>query len=104
MNTAPYKSEPSGPPVEQPLSAFGIPSLCAGSGGTNVYMVLGRLFKIHPTFESLVFDVLERDECGVVALISERVGGWNEALWERMRDRHGERKEKGGRDVLERVR
>lgn len=67
-------------------------------------MVLGRLFKVHPDFESLVFDVLERDECGVVALISEKVGGWNDKLWERMRGRHEARVKEGRQDVLERVR
>ena len=62
INTAPYASNPEGPQVTDKLGYFGIEEATAGGcegGEKHVYMVLGRLFKIHHEFEEMMFRILE---------------------------------------------
>jgi hypothetical protein len=66
-------------------------SSVSGSGGsgdsggeTHVYLVLGRLFKLHPDFDGALLEVLHRDQQSVIALIQERQELWTQAVWRRL--------------------
>jgi len=95
MNTAPFASSPDGPEKVDELSYFGIEK-AEGCEDMNVYMVLGRLFKIHHEFENIMFRILEEDKCGVIVLISEKTTSWNTALFERMEENHEKQRKEGG--------
>ena len=108
MNTAPFASYPEGPERTDELRYFGIerPKGCSGEEEPHIYMVLGRLFKIHHEFEEMVFKILQEDECGVVVLISEKLRAWNSASFDRIAGHHAKLRNAGilDVDVLERVR
>ncbi|CAM9920099.1 unnamed protein product, partial [Choristocarpus tenellus] len=49
------------------------------------YLVLGRLFKLHPDFDNAVMSILEEDINGRVVVIHEKQEGeWTRAIWERL--------------------
>ncbi|GMH47262.1 hypothetical protein TrVE_jg10041 [Triparma verrucosa] len=91
INTAPFASVPDGPEITDPLEYFGIqlqqlqqqqPQINCEK--THVYMVLGRLFKIHTSFERIMFKILEEDACGVIVLITEKQANWNNQVHNRI--------------------
>lgn len=85
INTAPFASVPDGPEVTDELTYFGIKNNeSSDCSKTNVYMVLGRLFKIHTSFETLMFRILEEDTCGVIVLITEKQVNWNNQVHDRI--------------------
>ena len=51
----------------------------------HVYLVLGRLFKLHPNFDSILLDILRRDEHAVLALIAEPQKPLVATFWRRFR-------------------
>lgn len=53
--------------------------------GGPIYLVLGRLFKLHPDFDRIIIDLLETDGRGVLVLIAEPQRPINAALWRRLR-------------------
>jgi hypothetical protein len=55
-----------------------------GDGAAHVYLVLGRLFKLHPAFDDALLGILARDDRAVVALIQERQEPWTQAVWARL--------------------
>jgi protein O-GlcNAc transferase len=50
-----------------------------------VYLILGRLFKLHPDFENAMFEILNRDKCGRIVLITERARHLNQVVYGRLR-------------------
>jgi hypothetical protein len=44
-------------------------------------MVLGRLFKLHPAFDDMMFEILRADPCAHVVLISEKQKSWNQQVY-----------------------
>jgi predicted O-linked N-acetylglucosamine transferase (SPINDLY family) len=52
-------------------------------GGTHVYACPQTLFKLHPTFDPLLAEILRRDPDGVLVLIAGRVPMWTRLLQER---------------------
>ena len=57
-----------------------------GEGATGaVYLVLGRLFKLHPDFDTILLEILRRDETGIVGLIAEPQKPHIAAVWRRLR-------------------
>ncbi|CAM9214198.1 unnamed protein product, partial [Discosporangium mesarthrocarpum] len=53
--------------------------------GTHLYLVLGRLFKLHPEFDEAVAGILEEDPDGCVVLIHEKQEEeWTRAIWRRL--------------------
>ncbi|KAJ1449155.1 hypothetical protein M885DRAFT_113548 [Pelagophyceae sp. CCMP2097] len=50
----------------------------------RLYVVLGRLFKLHPLFDDILVDLLSRDTEGVVVLIGEPQRALNSRLWSRV--------------------
>jgi predicted O-linked N-acetylglucosamine transferase (SPINDLY family) len=55
--------------------------------GSQICLVLGRLFKLHPDFdEALVDIILTSPENTVIVLIAEKISEWNDTIYERIRD------------------
>ena len=50
----------------------------------NIYSCPQTLFKIHPDFDQIIFDILERDKKGVVYLIKDRNKVWYKKLIKRL--------------------
>lgn len=51
------------------------------------YLVLGRLFKLHPDFDAAIEGILVRDAGGCVVLIHEtRDEEWTRVVWSRLRE------------------
>lgn len=50
------------------------------------YLVLGRLFKLHPDFDAAIEGILVRDAGGCVVLIHETTDEeWTRVVWSRLR-------------------
>jgi len=62
INTAPFANNPDGPPVVDELDEFGI-VIPEGCEEVNVYMVLGRLFKLVSEFDAALVAILDEDKC-----------------------------------------
>lgn len=63
------------------------------SGGSNapkclrIYLVLGRLFKLHPDFDVAIAGILAGDPSGCVVLIHEtQHEEWTRTVWNRLRE------------------
>lgn len=52
--------------------------------GGALYLVLGRLFKLHPDFDAALLDILSRDPTGVVVLVAEAQRPVTRRLWRRL--------------------
>ncbi|KAJ8606758.1 hypothetical protein CTAYLR_009570 [Chrysophaeum taylorii] len=52
-----------------------------------VYLVLGRLFKLHPAFDDIILDLLEQHETSVVAFVAEPQRPLTAAFWRRLEAR-----------------
>ncbi|CAH0380015.1 unnamed protein product [Pelagomonas calceolata] len=63
VNTAPFHPQ-RGTPVNRT-------DLVSKDPGGAIYLVLGRLFKVHALFDDMLLDLLERDRTGVVLLVGE---------------------------------
>ncbi len=50
----------------------------------NIYSCPQTLFKIHPDFDQLIFDILEKDKKGIVYLIKDRNKVWYKKLIKRL--------------------
>lgn len=55
--------------------------------GGALYLVLGRLFKLHPSFDDVLFRILERDPTGLVLLVAEPQARVTHALYRRFENR-----------------
>lgn len=55
---------------------------CARS--TRIFLVLGRLFKLHPDFDVIILRLLAAAPHAVVALITERQEIWTSDVWARL--------------------
>lgn len=54
---------------------------------SRIYLVLGRLFKLHPDFDAAIEGILAGDTNGCVVLIHEtRDEEWTRVVWTRLRD------------------
>ena len=113
INTAPFAADPAAVPWEEAAPAltieagpasdtpatFGLahdkpPGLVKGTprhhGGcdtgadTHIFIVLGRLFKLHPNFDDALLTLLHTDPRAIVALIQERHEAWTSAVWARI--------------------
>lgn len=59
----------------------------SGAECLRSYLVLGRLFKLHPKFDLAIEGILAGDVDGCVILIHEtRDEEWTRAVWSRLRD------------------
>ncbi|CAN0554262.1 unnamed protein product, partial [Ectocarpus sp. 12 AP-2014] len=59
----------------------------AGPSCRQKYLVMGRLFKLHPDFDVAIEGILEGDEDGCVILIHEtKDEEWTRVVWSRLRD------------------
>lgn len=52
--------------------------------GGALYLVLGRLFKLHPLFDDVLFRILERDPTGLILLVAEPQPRVTNALYRRL--------------------
>lgn len=60
-------------------------SVVSGVPCLRTYLVLGRLFKLHPDFDAVITGVLAGDADGCVVLIHEtRDEEWTRAVWSRL--------------------
>lgn len=58
------------------------------TGCIHEYLILGRLFKLHPDFDTAVREILERDPAGCIVLIHETLNeDWTRAVWKRLTDK-----------------
>lgn len=58
---------------------FGVPD------GTPYAIVLGRLFKLHPSFDNILFDILQSSS-GYIVVIAEATPEWNELVYQRWKE------------------
>ncbi|CAM9670942.1 unnamed protein product [Ectocarpus sp. 6 AP-2014] len=59
----------------------------AGPSCRHKYLVMGRLFKLHPDFDAAIEGILEGDKDGCVILIHEtKDEEWTRVVWSRLRD------------------
>lgn len=59
----------------------------AGPSCRHKYLVMGRLFKLHPDFDVAIEGILEGDKDGCVILIHEtKDEEWTRVVWSRLRD------------------
>ena len=85
----PKTSHPRGGAVE----ASAGPDPVSGEAWLNAscsknYLVLARLFKLHPDFDAAVEGILAGDAGGCVVLIHEtRDEEWTQVVWNRLRER-----------------
>eukprot|EP01041_Mallomonas_annulata_P002643 gene2643-5185_t len=99
INTIPL-SQMTIPDPLPPKTVFGV------SKGASYALVLGRLFKLHPDFDSVVVQILLQAPHAYVLLIREAVSEWNEIIWNRIKQavlNIVEDVQSGG-DVLRRIR
>jgi hypothetical protein len=61
-----------------------------GGHETRLFLVLGRLFKLHPAFDDMILGVLAAHPRAVVALIQERQEPWTTETWKRLSRAAGE--------------
>ena len=59
--------------------------------GGALYLILGRLFKVHALFDDILLDVLEADPTGVVAVVSEPQRQLTSLMFRRLRASAGAR-------------
>ena len=58
------------------------------ASGSNLCAVLGRLFKLHPSFDEAMAGVLlDSPSNTVLVLVAERIGEWNELIYNRLQER-----------------
>uniref|UniRef100_A0A7S2CRM6 O-GlcNAc transferase C-terminal domain-containing protein n=1 Tax=Octactis speculum TaxID=3111310 RepID=A0A7S2CRM6_9STRA len=50
----------------------------------HTFLVLGRLFKLHPDFDEIILGILYADRLSCVVLIQERHELWTARVWERL--------------------
>ena len=99
VNSAPYRAQHAAKTT--PLAEHGV---ALPEDEAHVFLVLGRLFKLHPRFDAIVGDLLAADRSAVVLLVAEREPAWNAAAVARITAALAARGGLGAADVVARVR
>ena len=81
VNTAPFHPQQGTPPNRSEIVDV------ERDPGGALYMVLGRLFKVHAIFDDILLDLLHRDPTGVVVLVGEPQEPLTMKTYERIRGR-----------------
>lgn len=77
-NVNSYYYRPETPP-QRTKSYFGLPD------ESNIYLCFQNLFKIHPDFDPILRDILERDPAAQIVLMQGRYPHWTDLLQRRLK-------------------